>query len=63
MYINIYTIIQHVSGKPQMSDWYPPPQQQYLDLTSGGRNKSTLTQGSASLLDNRVRQIVVMVKS
>lgn len=47
--LHIYTIIQNVSGKPQMSDWYPPPQQQYPNPTSGGRHKATHAQTTAAV--------------
>uniref|UniRef100_A0A7N9B095 HMG box domain-containing protein n=1 Tax=Mastacembelus armatus TaxID=205130 RepID=A0A7N9B095_9TELE len=30
-------------GEPQVWDWTPPPQQQYLSLTTGGQNNTTHT--------------------
>ncbi|XP_071316035.1 transcription factor 7-like 2 [Trachinotus anak] len=35
-------------GKPQVFNWCPPPQPQYLNLTSWGQNNTTQTQTTAA---------------
>lgn len=44
-----FFIICHFLGKPQVFDWCPLPQQQYLRLTSGGRMNDEHTHNAAAV--------------